>query len=72
MALFFSIALNIWKVDLKMFENVSDEQMLRSMLAETAKANNEIRCAQADLDKAKNRLGFLVMLTNKLIDRKKE
>lgn len=55
-----------------MFENVSDEQMLRSMLAETAKANNEIRCAQADLDKAKNRLGFLVMLTNKLIDRKKE
>jgi hypothetical protein len=55
-----------------MFDNITDEQLLKSMLAEAAKAGNEIRCAQADLEKAKNRLGFLVMLTNKLIDRKKE
>jgi hypothetical protein len=52
-----------------MFENVSDKQLLRSMLAETAKANNEIKCAKADLEKAQNRLSFLIMLTNKLIER---
>lgn len=53
-----------------MFENVSDVQMLRSMLAEIAKANNEIKCARADLEKAQNRVNFLIMLTNKLIERK--
>ncbi len=52
-----------------MFENVSDTQLLRSMLAEAAKANNEIKCAKADLEKAQNRLSFLIMLTNKLIER---
>jgi hypothetical protein len=55
-----------------MFEKVNDEQMLRSMLAEAAKANNEIKCAQADIDKALNRLSFLIMLTNKMIERKKD
>ena len=55
-----------------MFEKVSDKQMLRSMLAEAAKAANELKCAQADLDKAKNRLSFLVLMINKMIERKED
>jgi hypothetical protein len=55
-----------------MFDNVSDKQMLRSMLAEAAKATNELKCAQADLDKAQNRISFLILLINKMIDRTKD
>ena len=55
-----------------MFENVSDKQMLRSMLAEAAKAANEVKCAQADLDKAQNRISFLILLINKMIERKED
>lgn len=47
----------------------TDEELLRSVLAEIAKANNEINCANADLKKARSRLTFLIALTNKLIDR---
>ena len=52
-----------------MLDRKTDEELLRSLLAEVAKANNEINCATADLKKARNRLSFLVVLTNKLIDR---
>ena len=47
----------------------TDEELLRSLIAEVAKANNEINCASADLKKARSRLSFLIALTNKLIDR---
>jgi len=47
----------------------TDEELLRSVIAEVAKANNEINCASADLKKARSRLSFLIALTNKLIDR---
>ena len=47
----------------------TDEELLRSVLAEVAKANNEINCATNDLKKARSRLSFLIALTNKLIDR---
>lgn len=47
----------------------TDEELLRSLIAEIAKANNEINCATTDLKKARNRLSFLIMLANKLIDR---
>ena len=50
----------------------TDEDLLKSALAEIAKAKNEIQCAKRDVDKAQSRLNFLVMLTNKLIDRKKD
>lgn len=48
----------------------SDEELLKSLLAETAKAKNEITCAQGDIAKAQSRLNFLIVLINKLIDRK--
>lgn len=47
----------------------TNEDLLRSLLAEIAKANNELNCAQADIKKARSRLSFLIMLTNELIDR---
>ncbi len=52
--------------------NKSDEDLLRSLLAEAAKAANELKCAQADLQKAQSRLGFTLLLTNILLDRSKE
>ena len=53
-------------------ENKTDEELLASILAETAKANNEIACARRDITKATSRLNFLVVLANKLIDRKQD
>jgi len=50
----------------------TDNDLLRSLLAEVAKANNELNCASTDLKKARNRLSFLVVLTNKLIEREED
>jgi len=47
----------------------TDEELLHSLIEEIAKAKNELRCAKADIDKANNRIGFLIVLANKLIDR---
>lgn len=47
-------------------------ELLQTVIAEAAKANNEISCAKADIAKASNRLNFLVVLANKLIDREKD
>jgi len=50
-------------------DSKTDSELLRSLLAETAKASSEMRCAQGDLDKAKNRLAFTVAILNELIHR---
>jgi hypothetical protein len=50
----------------------TDNDLLRSLIAEVAKANNELNCATNDLKKARSRLSFLVVLTNKLIDREED
>ena len=50
----------------------TDDELLRSMLGELAKATNEIRCAKGDLDKATSRLSFLLVLANTLIERQKD
>ncbi len=55
-----------------LINNKSNRELLRSLLAECAKAANELRCAQADLDKAQNRLSFVLLLTNKLIERERD
>lgn len=47
----------------------TDSELLKSMLAEIAKTANEIRCAKGDIDKATNRLSFLLVLVNTLIER---
>lgn len=53
-------------------QNKSDQELAQSILAETAKATNEIRCARADIEKASSRLSFLVAVANELINRKKD
>ena len=50
----------------------TDKELLQTIIAESAKANNEINCAKGDIAKASNRLNFLVVLANKLIDREKD
>jgi hypothetical protein len=50
-------------------DSKTDRELLASLLAEIAKAQNEIKCAKADIDKASSRLKFLIVLANTLIDR---
>jgi hypothetical protein len=52
------------------FDSKNEIELYQSIIAESAKASNEIRCARADIEKANSRLKFLVMLANKLIERK--
>jgi hypothetical protein len=50
-------------------DSKTDKELTQSLLAEIAKAKNEIGCAQRDLNKAQSRLNFLVVVANKLIKR---
>lgn len=47
----------------------SDSELLQSLVAEIAKATNELRCARGDLDKAQSRIKFLLVLAHELIER---
>lgn len=53
-------------------DSKTDLALLQSMVGEIAKARNELKCAQADVDKANSRIGFLLVLTSKLIERQGE
>jgi hypothetical protein len=53
-------------------DSKTDREILESLIAEAAKATAELKDAQADIDKAKNRVKFTLMLAHKLIDRKKD
>jgi hypothetical protein len=50
-------------------DNKSDKELLESLLAEIAKANNELKCARGDIEKAQGRVKFATMLVNDLIQR---
>ena len=50
----------------------TDEELLRSLIAELAKAKNELQCARGDIDKITSRIGFLLAITNTLINRTKD
>jgi hypothetical protein len=52
-----------------LLDQKTTDELLKSLLAETAKATNELRCAQADLLKAQNRLSFVLAVANTLIKR---
>lgn len=47
----------------------TDSQLIQSLIAEVAKATNEIKCAQNDIRKAQSRLSFVLLLVNELSDR---
>lgn len=53
-------------------DSKSDRELEKSLLAEVAKASNELRCARQDIEKATNRLNFLLVVINKLINRKED
>jgi hypothetical protein len=57
---------------MELLDSKTDLALLRSILGELAKCTNEIRCAKNDLAKATSRLNFLLVCTNKLIERQKE
>ena len=48
------------------FNTISKRDLLDSLIAETAKGLNEIRHAQDDLDKAENRLKFVLAVLHNL------
>lgn len=50
-------------------ESKTDKELLQSLLAEIAKAQNEIRCAKGDIEKATNRMRFLILIANEMINR---
>ena len=50
-------------------DNKNDKQLLESLIAEVAKASNEIKCARGDIEKAQSRIKFINMVLHTLIDR---
>lgn len=55
-----------------LIDSKTDAELTKSLLGELAKAKNEIACARQDLEKANGRISFLLMVTNKLINRQKD
>lgn len=50
-------------------DSKSDQELLQSLVAEIAKATNELKCARGDIDKAQSRIKFLLVIAHTLIDR---
>lgn len=50
-------------------DSKTDKELLQSLIAEIAKATNEIKCARGDIDKAQGRIKFLLVLAHTLIER---
>lgn len=55
---------------MEVLQTKTQEDILKSLIAEAAKASNEIKCAQRDLEQAQNRLSFILVLSNEMINRK--
>ena len=47
----------------------SDKELIESLIAEVAKASNEIKCAKGDIEKAQSRIRFINLVLHTLIDR---
>lgn len=57
---------------MNILDQKTDKELEQSILAEVAKASSELRCARQDLEKATNRLSFVLVLANTLINRTKD
>ena len=57
---------------MQVLNTLSRKELAQTILAEVAKANNELQCAEADIKKARSRLGFLIAVANKLLDTDKQ
>lgn len=47
----------------------TNEELYESLLAEIAKATNELKCSERDVKKAQGRLQFALVAVNELINR---
>jgi hypothetical protein len=54
---------------MNVLDSKTDKELLESLIAEIAKATNEIRCAKADIDKAQSRIKFLLVLAHTMLNR---
>lgn len=54
---------------MKIWEKHSTTEILQSLEMELAKAQNELRCAEADVVKAKNRMAFVISAVHHLKDK---
>jgi len=54
---------------MEILDKLSDDELTQTLLAEIAKASNELACARRDIDKAQSRLKFLIVVANTLINR---
>lgn len=52
-----------------LLKDKTDKEILQSLVAELAKAQNEMKCARGDLEKAQGRQKFLMVLLHELINR---
>jgi len=50
-------------------DSKTDKELLESLIAEIAKATNEIRCARGDIDKVQGRIKFLLVVAHTLMNR---
>lgn len=62
-----SIDLEVYKDML--FDDKTEDEIYRSILAEAAKAVNELKCARGDLNQADVRLKFILAAINHLQQR---
>lgn len=53
-------------------KELTEKELLQSMLAETAKTLNEINCSIKDVNKARNRLTFQIAVINEMINREED
>ena len=53
-------------------DKLSENELTQTLIAEIAKATNEIKCARADIDKAQSRLRFILVVAHELINRKED
>lgn len=54
---------------MELLESKTTSTLLASLLAEIAKATNELKCSQRDTAKAASRLQFAVLALNELLAR---
>ena len=51
-------------------DRLKEEELISTLIEESAKANNELKCASRDIAKAQNRQSFVLLLLNRLMERK--
>lgn len=57
---------------MEILDKKTDKELLQSLLAEIAKARNELNCLNKDADKINNRISFALVVINTLLNRKQQ